>query len=80
MYTQDDVDMIAVELPSSAMEKIATKAGVSKPTVYRFFQGVKIREQSQERIYQAALQVIQKNKTRKKKLQEKRAKILNQHT
>lgn len=80
MFTQEDVDMIAVELPSSAMEMIATKAGVSKPTVYRFFQGIKIREQSGERIYLAALKLIQKNKARAKRIRAKRAKILNQHT
>ena len=78
MFTQADVDMIALELPSAAIGQIASKAGVSKPTVYRFFQGIKVRPDSQERIYLAALKVIQKEKARIRRIREKRAGVLNQ--
>lgn len=77
MFTQEDVHIIAAELPSNAIEEIAHKAGVSRATTYRFFQGLKVRQHNQERIYLAALKVIEKDKARTKKIREERARILN---
>lgn len=77
MFTQQDVDMIIGELPSSAIQEIASKTGISRPTVYRFFRGEKIRSQFQERIYLAALKIIERDRNRTQKIMEQRTRILN---
>lgn len=75
MFTQEDVNRIALELPAKAMQDIASKAHVSRPTVYRFFQGIKVRQQ--ERIYMAALSVIERDRIRVQRVREKHAKLFS---
>lgn len=77
MFTQEDVDMIVNELPSSAIIEIAEKTGISRPTVYRFFNGTKIRTDLQERIYVAALKIIERDRNRSQKIKDERSRILN---
>lgn len=80
MFTQTDVDMIVNELPSSAIMEISEKTGISRPTVYRFFKGVKIRSSLQERIYVAALKIIERDRNRSQKIKDERDRILNHNT
>ncbi|MBS1635413.1 MAG: hypothetical protein JST26_05775 [Bacteroidetes bacterium] len=77
MFTQEDVDMIAGELPPSAVGEIARKTKISRPTIYRFLNGERIRTRYQEQIYLAALKIIEHDRNRTQKIKELRTQILN---
>lgn len=79
MFTQEDVNIIANELPSSAVIEIAKKTGISRPTIYRFLKGNKIRTSFQERIYVAALKIIERDKIKTQKIKEQRSRILSEN-
>lgn len=79
MFTQEDVNIIANELPSSAVIEIAKKTGISRPTIYRFLKGNKIRTGFQERIYVAALKIIERDKIKTQKIKEQRSRILSEN-
>ena len=77
MFTQDDVNIIKDELPSSAVIEIAKKTGISRPTIYRFLKGKKIRSGFMEIIYVAALKLIERDRIKTQKIKEQRSRILN---
>ncbi|MFY9308201.1 MAG: hypothetical protein WAQ28_04035 [Bacteroidia bacterium] len=77
MFTQEDVNIIANELPSSAVIEISKKTGISRPTIYRFLKGNKIRSRLQERIYMAALKIIERDKIKTQKIKQERSRILS---
>lgn len=79
MFTQEDVNIIANQLPSSAVMEIAKKTGISRPTIYRFLKGNKIRSQHQQRIYVAALKIIERDKIKTEKIKERRSRILSEN-
>lgn len=76
MFTQEDVNIIKKELPTSAIMEIHQKTGISRPTIYRFLNGEKIRSQFQERIYVAALKIIERDKIKTSKIKRERLRIL----
>lgn len=78
MFTQEDVNIIKKELPSSAIMEIHKKTGISRPTIYRFLNGEKIRSAYQHRIYLAALKIIEKDKIRTNKIMQERGRILKE--
>lgn len=79
MFTQEDVNIIANELPSSAVIEISKKTGISRPTIYRFLKGNKIRSRLQERIYMAALKIIKRDKIKTQKIKQERSRILSKN-
>ncbi|MBI2723385.1 MAG: hypothetical protein HYX39_14520 [Bacteroidetes bacterium] len=79
MFTQEDVNIIANELPSSAVIEISRKTGISRPTIYRFLKGNKIRSRFQERIYIAALKIIERDKIKTQKIKQQRSRILSEN-
>jgi predicted transcriptional regulator len=79
MFTQEDVNIIANELPSSAVIEISKKTGISRPTIYRFLKGNKIRSRLQERIYMAALKIIERDKIKTQKIKQERSRILSKN-
>lgn len=79
MFTQADVNIIKNELPTSAIMEIHRKTGISRPTIYRFLKGEKIRSRFQERIYVAALKIIERDKIRTDKIKKERKRILKEH-
>ena len=72
MFTQEDVNIIKKELPTSAIMDIHKKTGISRPTIYRFLNGKKIRSTFQERIYLAALKFIERDKIKTNKIKKER--------
>lgn len=78
MFTQEDVNIIKNELPTSAIMEIHRKTGISRPTIYRFLNGEKIRSRFQERIYLAALKIIEQDKIRTNKIKKERKRILKE--
>lgn len=78
MFTQEDVNIIKKELPTSAVMEIHKKTGISRPTIYRFLGGEKIRSGYQERIYMAALKIIERDKLKTNKIKRERLRILNE--
>lgn len=76
MFTQEDVNIIKKELPTSAIMDIHKKTGISRPTIYRFLNGKKIRSTFQERIYLAALKFIERDKIKTNKIKKERIRIL----
>ncbi len=76
MFTQEDVNIIRNELPTSSVMEIHKKTGISRPTIYRFLNGEKIRYISQERIYVAALKIIERDKIKTNKIKKERSRIL----
>lgn len=79
MFTQEDVNIIKKELPTSAIMEIHRKTGISRPTIYRFLKGEKIRSRFQERIYLAALKIIEQDKIRTDKIKRERKRILKEY-
>lgn len=79
MFTQEDVNIIKNELPTSAIMEIHRKTGISRPTIYRFLKGEKIRSRFQERIYLAALKIIEQDKIRTDKIKKERKRILKEY-
>lgn len=77
MFSQIDVDILKKELPASAVIEINKKTGISRPTIYRFFNGERIRARFQIRIYTAALKIIEKDKITEGKIKKERSRILN---
>lgn len=78
MFTQDDVNILQKELPTSAVMEISKKTGISRPTIYRFLNGDRIRSRLQERIYVAALKIIERDKIKTNKIKQERSRILNE--
>jgi len=78
MFTQNDVDILLKELPSNAVLDIYKDTGISRPTIYRFLDGKKIRSGLQERIYISALKVIEQDKIKTRKIKQERSRILNE--
>lgn len=76
MFTQDDVNIIKNALPTSAIMEISKMTGISRPTIYRFLGGRKIRYRFQEKIYVAALKFIERDKIKTKKIKKERSRIL----
>lgn len=76
MFTQEDVNIIKKELPTCAVMDIHKKTGISRPTIYRFLNGKKIRSTFQERIYLAALKFIERDKIKTSKIKKERIRIL----
>jgi len=76
MFTQEDVNIIKKELPSSAIMEIYHKTGISRPTIYRFLNGKKVRTNSQQRIYVAALKIIERDKVKTSRIKRERSRIL----
>lgn len=79
MFTQEDVNIIANELPSSAVIEISKKTGISRPTIYRFLKGNKICSKFQERIYVVALKIIERDKIKTQKIKQERLRILSEN-
>lgn len=79
MFTQEDVNIINNELPTSAVMEISKKTGISRPTIYRFLKGNKIRTSYQERIYVTALKIIERDKIKTQKIKEQRSRILSEN-
>jgi len=78
MFTQEDVNIIRNELATSAVMEISKKTGISRPTIYRFLSGEKIRSRFQERIYVAALKIIERDKIKTSQIKQERSRILNE--
>ena len=78
MFTQDDVNSLQKELPTSAVMEISKRTGISRPTIYRFLNGDQIRSRLQERIYVAALKIIELDKIKTNKIKQERSRILNE--
>lgn len=76
MFTQEDVNIIKEALPSSAIMEIHEKTGISRPTIYRFMKGEKIRWHLQQIIYVAALKIIERDKIKTNKIKKERSRIL----
>lgn len=76
MFTQEDVNIIKKELPSSAIMEIHKKTGISRPTIYRFLNGEKVRSVYQHRIYTVALKIIESDKVKTNKIKKERKRIL----
>ena len=78
MFTQKDVDILNNELPTSAVMEIHKKTAISRPTIYRFLHGLKVRSSIQDRIYIAALEVIEQDKIITRSIKRERARILQE--
>lgn len=79
MFTQDDVNILKNQLPTSAVMEIFKRTKVSRPTIYRFLNGEKVRYALQLKIYSAALKIIERDKIRTGKIKQQRERILNTH-
>lgn len=77
MFTQNDVDILKKQLPTSAIMEIFKRSKVSRPTIYRFLKGKKVRYSLQLKIYSAALKIIERDKIRTEKIKLQRERILN---
>lgn len=77
MFTQDDVNILKNQLPTSAVMEIYRRTRISRPTIYRFLNGEKIRTRYQLRIYSAALKIIERDKIKTGKLRQERSRIFN---
>jgi len=78
MFTQEDVNIIVSELPTGAITEISRETTISRPTVYRFFNGKKVRPASQSRIYMAALKIIQRDREATRRIIQERSRILGE--
>jgi|CXWL01.1.fsa_nt_gi predicted transcriptional regulator len=77
MFTQTDVNILKRVLPTSAVMEINKRTGISRPTIYRFLNGEKIRTRLQIRIYTTALKIIERDKITTGKIKQERSRILN---
>lgn len=77
MFTQSDVNILKKELPTSAVMEINKRTGISRPTIYRFFNGDKICSRLQIRIYTTALKIIERDKITTGKIKQERSRIFN---
>jgi hypothetical protein len=75
MFTQDDVEIIAKALPSEAVMEIHKLTKVSRPTIYKFLRGEKIRSKLADAIYLFALKIIAREKRKEKLIKKRRAKV-----
>lgn len=77
MFTQDDVNILKNQLPTSAVMEIYRRTRISRPTIYRFLNGEKIRYRLQLKIYSAALKIIERDKIKTGKIRQERSRIFN---
>lgn len=71
MFTKEEIELIKNELPDRAMTQLAIETGISRPTIYRFFEGKKIKSHMQEQIYLAALKIIEQYQKKKSSIKKK---------
>lgn len=71
MFTKEEIELVKNELPDRAMTQLAIETGISRPTIYRFFEGKKIKSYMQEQIYLAALKIIDQYQKKKNHLLKK---------
>ena len=76
MFTQSDVEILLGQLPDKGVNKIHLKTKISKPTISKFFKGGKVRTDNAQRIYSAALSIIEKNNNKEDQLRKKTSKII----
>lgn len=77
MFTQSDVNILKEQLPTSAVMEIFKRTKISRPTIYKFLNGEKIRARFQIRIYSTALKIIERDKIQTGKIKKERSRILN---
>jgi predicted transcriptional regulator len=77
MFTQSDVNILKEQLPTSAVMEIFKRTKISRPTIYKFLNGEKIRSRFQIRIYTTALKIIERDKIQTGKIKKERSRILN---
>lgn len=77
MFTQSDVNILKEQLPTSAVMEIFKRTKISRPTIYKFLNGEKIRSRHQIRIYTTALKIIERDKIQTGKIKKERSRILN---
>jgi hypothetical protein len=77
MFTQSDVNILKEQLPTSAVMEIFKRTKISRPTIYRFLNGEKIRTRFQIRIYVTALKIIERDKIQTGKIKKEGSRILN---
>ena len=76
MFTQTDVNILRNELPTSAVMEIFKRTGISRPTIYRFLNGEKIKTRYQIKIYSTALKIIERDKITTEKIKKMGLRIL----
>lgn len=76
MFTQSDVQILASLLPSRAVKRISRKTKISRPTIYKFLNGKKIRTDLAQKIYEAGVLLAEENKSKETLLRQKSAELL----
>lgn len=76
MFTQSDVQILVSLLPPNAVKQIQEKTTISTTTIKKFLRGEKIRADFAQRIYEAALSLVEEINSKESLLRKKTAKLL----
>lgn len=74
MFAQSEVQCLKVELTNrynSFPDKIVEKTGISRVTIYKFFNGQRIRPANAEKVYKAAVELLKDKIDKQKALTDK---------
>lgn len=68
MFTPQDVNILKVQLPSGAIVEICKATHISRPTIYKFLSGGKVKSEFQLKIVKSALKLIEQDKIKTQKV------------
>lgn len=76
MFTKREANLLKKQLPTNSIIEISTKRNISRPTIYKFFRGEKIRSYHAKAIYEEALEILEREKTETSNLVRKAEEII----
>ena len=77
MFTVEEVSELKNSLPRNGIHLIHTRTGVSRPTIYKFFEGGDIGLAQMEKIWKEGWSIIREYKQKRKELKEHAQKVIN---
>ncbi len=79
MYTEDHIQRIILrvrQLVTNPFKQIENKTDLSRTTINRFFSGVPVRQSTQDKIFKACVEIIDKKQQERLELKEKSEELL----
>lgn len=77
MFTIDEINELKNTLPQKGIHLIHNRTGVSRPTIYKFFEGKDIGLSQMEKIWIEGWLIIKEFKERRAKLKEHAQKVID---
>ena len=79
MYTEDHIEKVLLrvrQMVTNPFKLIENKTGLSRTTIDRFFSGITVRKCTQDKIFEACLEIIDEKQQKRLELKDKSERLL----